>query len=146
MLARTVVRSQRPQSVKLSFGCSDDVAIFLNGKPVFASTNGHRSRATSSPGEVGFHDAVQLPLRTGLNEILLMVSDSVGGWGFMCHAEPALAPPIKRHELLTKVWETSADFAVPESVLYDSQREILYVSSFNRVGSTPPHQGATFRS
>ena len=39
------------------------------------------------------------------------------------------------------MWETPAVFKIPESVVYDPQREILYVSSFNRVSSATKDQG-----
>jgi len=141
ILARTVVRCDRKQDAHLLFGYSDDVTVFLNGKPIFSGISGYKSRDPSFVGVVGLFDMVHLPLEKGLNEIFLMVSDVFGGWGFMCRTDPPLDRPIKQHELLTKVWETPAEFDVPESVLYDPQRDILYVSSFNRVNPANAGKG-----
>jgi len=127
--------------VKFSLGYSDDVTVFLNGKPWFSGISGYKSRDPSFVGAVGLYDTVYLPLQKGLNEIFLIVTESFGGWGFMGRTDPPLMAPIKRHDALTKVWETPQEFKVPESVLYDPKRNILYVSSFNRVGRTKPRQG-----
>jgi len=71
-----------------------------------------------------------------------MLSESFGGWGFRARAEPPLDSPIKQHDRATQVWETPAEFLTPESVLYDSEREVLYVSSFdNRYGQSPEFTG-----
>lgn len=142
--ARTVVHSDERQDVRLSVGYSDDVTVFLNGKPLFSGTSGYRSRDPSFVGVVGLFDTVYLPLRKGLNEVCLLVTESFGGWGFMCRTDRPLDPPIKRPELLTKVWETPADFKVPESVLYDAKRDVLFVSSFDRVD--PSHVETGFIS
>ena len=141
VLARTIVQSDKRQDVRLSFGYSDDVSIFLNGKIVFSGRSGYRSRDPSFVGVVGLHDAVHLTLQKGLNEILLLVTESFGGWGFMCKADRRLDGPIRQHGRLTKVWETPAEFKIPESVLYDPEREILYVTSFNKVGRDKDHIG-----
>jgi len=42
---------------------------------------------------------------------------------------------------LTKVWETPADFKIPECVLYDAKRGVLYVTSFNRLQAATANQG-----
>ena len=133
ILARTVVRSNARRDVTLSFGYSDELRLFHNGRKVFTGVSGYRSRDPSFLGVVGLFDAVHLTLEKGLNEILLIVSEDFGGWGFMCRADRDLDEPVQQHELLTKVWETPAVFKIPESVLYDPKRDILYVSSFNRL-------------
>lgn len=131
--ARTIVSSPANETVKLTLGYSDDVTVFLNGRPLFSGQSGYRSRDPSFVGAVGPYEAVYLPLHRGLNEVCLLVSDSFGGWGFTCRADRALAPPERRHAALRLAWETPADFKVPESVLYDAERRVLYVSSFSRV-------------
>ncbi len=133
VFARTVVRSDRRRSVKLSFGYSDNVEIFLNGEKVFSGRSAYRSRDPSFVGAVGLNDAVYLTLERGINDIFLMVSDSFGGWGFMGRTSLSLKPPLKQDGVLKKVWETPADFRIPESVLFDPKRNILYVSSFYKV-------------
>ncbi|UCF32949.1 MAG: SMP-30/gluconolactonase/LRE family protein [Phycisphaerales bacterium] len=141
VFARTIVRSDDKQNVKLSFGYSDDVSIFLNGRKVFAGESGYRSRDPSFVGAIGYKDHVYLPLQKGLNEIFLMVGETFGGWGFMCKADRELLPPIKKHDAATKAWETPDVFKIPESVLYDHRRDVLYVSSFSRVSAKDADTG-----
>ncbi len=142
VLARTVVRSDGKRTVKLSFGYSDEVDLFFNGRKVFSGNSAYQSRDPSFLGIVGLDDAVYLTLEKGLNEIFLMLSESFGGWGFIARAEPPLEPPIREHERATLVWETPRELLTPESVLYDPVREVLYVSSFdNRYAQSPEFTG-----
>jgi len=141
VMARRIVYSKRPRTVKLSLGYSDDVTVFLNSQPVFSGISGYRSRDPSFVGAVGLFETLHLPLNKGLNEIMLMVTDAFGGWGFMGRLDPPLDPPPQRSDVLTKVWETPADFKIPESVLFDAKRDILYVSNFNKVGPGQPNRG-----
>ncbi len=141
VLARTRVSSKRDREVKLSFGYSDDVTIFLNGQRVYSGRNGYRQRHSRSQGIVGLHDAVYLNLKKGLNEILLVLTETFGGWGFLCQTERNLQPPQIDHSRMTKVWETDDVFRIPESVLYDKKRDVLYVSSYDRYGNPNPNTG-----
>ena len=142
VLARTVVRSDEKRPVKLSFGYSDAVDLFLNGRKIFSGNSAYQSRDPSFLGILGLNDAVYLTLEKGLNEIFLMVSESFGGWGFEARAEPALEPPIRQHGRAAVVWESPRELLTPESVVYDQKRGVLYVSSFdNRYGQTPEFTG-----
>jgi sugar lactone lactonase YvrE len=127
------VRSDKKQDVTLNFGYSDEVTVFLNGRRVFNGDSAYRSRDRSFLGVVGLFDTVYLPLEKGLNEILLIVKESFGGWGFMARADRELDRPVKRHDRLVKLWETEDVFKIPESVIYDPKEEILYVTSFNKL-------------
>jgi len=83
--ARTVITADRDQVRKLCFGYSDEVTLFLNGKPLF---RGRSSQSFRDPGFLGIvsadNDAVYLPLKKGKNELMLAVSELGGGWGFIC--------------------------------------------------------------
>jgi sugar lactone lactonase YvrE len=132
--ARTMISSDTRRGVKLTFGYSDDVALFVNGRKLFGGVSGYRSRDASFLGVVGPYDSVHVPLEKGLNEVFLMVTERFGGWGFLCRADRELNPPVRQHELLTKVWETPASFKIPESALYDAEEEVVFVTSFDKVG------------
>lgn len=88
--ARAVIRSGREQVRKMLFGYSDEVTVFLNGRPLFTGKSAFRFR---DPGFLGVvdveNDAVHLPLRKGDNELVLAVSEYFGGWGFICRLEDA---------------------------------------------------------
>ncbi len=53
------------------------------------------------------------------------------------------ANPVPRLEL---VWETEPVFSFPESVVYDPQREVLYVSNIGETPEDNPHNGDGFVS
>ena len=131
IMARTVIRSDKKQPIKLSFGYSDEVSIFLNGQKVFYGNSAYRFRDPSFVGVVGLHDAVYLTLEKGLNEVFLMVKETFGGWGFICQADREILLPEKQHQRLKKAWETPKVFLTSESVLYDPKRQILYVTNFD---------------
>ncbi|MGA8310527.1 MAG: hypothetical protein WB755_10900 [Terriglobales bacterium] len=83
--ARTSIESDRDQVKKLYIGYSDDVSVFLNGKILY---RGRSAQGFRDPGFLGIvnpeNDAVYLPLKKGVNELMLAVSELGGGWGFIC--------------------------------------------------------------
>jgi hypothetical protein len=83
--ARTIIESDRDQVKKLEIGYSDEVTVFLNGKPLWRGRSAQNFR---DPGFLGImdpdNDAVYLPLKKGKNELVLAVSELGGGWGFIC--------------------------------------------------------------
>ena len=131
VMARSIIDSDKKQTVRLNFGYSDEVTIFLNGRKIFYGMSAYQFRDPSFLGIIGFNDAVFLDLEKGLNEIYFLVKEVFGGWGFMAKTDPLLNAPIKDHGKLTKVWETEKVFLTPESIRYDPRREMLYVSNFD---------------
>jgi sugar lactone lactonase YvrE len=131
VMVRTVIRSDRPQDVAFRFGYSDDIDLFLNGHKIFAGQSGYRSRDPSFLGIVGRNDAAHLTLARGLNEIFFFLSETFGGWGFIGTVAGEALEPLRDHAVLEKVWETPDTFLTPESVLYDPQRRLLYVTNFD---------------
>jgi hypothetical protein len=95
VVARSVLRAERDEVRRLAFGYSDDVTVFLNGRPLFAARNGFRARYPEAAGLMTPHDAVFLPLRRGDNELLFAVAEAFGGWGLVARQEGAgaAAPP-----------------------------------------------------
>ena len=80
---RTTVDAPAARRMLAGIGYSDDVTVFVNGEPVYSGVNGWESRA---PGFASFVDPrferVWLPLRAGVNEIVLAVTDDqFFGWG-----------------------------------------------------------------
>jgi len=89
VVARTVIHAERPELRRLDFGYSDDVTMFLNGRPLYGGRNGYQARYPSSLGLMTADDAVYLPLRAGDNELLLAVAEVFGGWGIRAQLEPS---------------------------------------------------------
>ncbi len=131
VMARTFVHSKVKKTVKLSFGYSDEISLFLNGKPLFHGNSAYRSRDPSFVGVVGYHDAVFLELQPGINEIFLMIKETFGGWGLMARLDQAVVEPVKDHGLLSRIWESDTLLLTPESALYDKERDIIFVSNFD---------------
>ena len=126
VLARTMIQSDKDKSIPLQFGYSDIVGIFLNGQSLFYGRNLFRLRDPFFQGYVGLFDTVFLPLKQGKNELLFILAESMGGWGFMARMGDA----VYLHEKMTKLWELSHELSYPETVVYDKNRNTLYVSNF----------------
>jgi hypothetical protein len=92
VVARTVIHADRAELRRLNFGYSDDVTVFLNGRPLYAGRSGYQARYSTFTGLMTPDDAVYLPLRAGDNELLLAVAEVFGGWGIMARLEPSAAP------------------------------------------------------
>ncbi len=129
-LAKTSIQSNEDQVMMLQFGYSDVISIFLNGKILFFGNSAYRKRDPSFLGIVGYNDAVYLPLKKGENELLLMVAEGFGGWGFMCKDGHAFF----EHEKIEKSWEIDEDLKMPESAVYDKKRNVVYVTNYDAYG------------
>ncbi|MBN2429916.1 MAG: hypothetical protein JXQ27_00500 [Acidobacteria bacterium] len=130
--ARTSIMSDEARTLPLQFGYTDSVGIFLNGRLLYTGLSAYRSRDTSFLGIVGLFDSVYLPLEKGKNEVLLVIGESMGGWGFICRDGAA----VHHDRRITEVWRTPAGLAMPESAVYDAKRNVVYVSNFGR--ALPP--------
>lgn len=81
VLARVVVNSDKEQVKKFVFGFSDHARLYLNDHLLFSGEDDYRSRDYRFLGTVGYYDAVYLNLKKGRNEIIIAVSERMGGWG-----------------------------------------------------------------
>lgn len=81
VLARATIVSARAQVKALELGFSDRAVAYLNGTPLFRGDDTYRSRDYRFLGSIGYFDTIFLPLHEGENELVVAVSESVGGWG-----------------------------------------------------------------
>ncbi|MFZ5983888.1 MAG: hypothetical protein ACOYXN_05940 [Acidobacteriota bacterium] len=125
--ARIRIASEGGEVKKFRFGYSDEVAVFLNGAPVFSGDSTYRFRDPSFLGIVGLFDALYLPLRKGENEVLFAVTENMGGWGLILQDASAVfeAPGVRG------TWTTGRSFALPETVVRDPSSGALYVSNYD---------------
>lgn len=79
---RQNINADKAQMKELTFGYSDRVRIYLNGKRVYYGDAGWRVRDYRFLGTVGFFDSVGLDLKKGENELLVAVSETFGGWAW----------------------------------------------------------------
>jgi hypothetical protein len=127
VLAKTALHAERDELRRFNFGYSDEVTVFLNGRALFTGNSAYRSRDPSFLGIIGLLDAVYLPLQAGDNELLLIVTENFGGWGFMVQDATAvyLASGVQR------LWQARTELQMPESAAYDPQRDVVYVSNYD---------------
>ncbi len=128
IFARTIINVEEDTLMEYRYGYSDAISVFLNQKALCFGNSGYQQRDPSFLGIIGLNDAVFLPLKKGDNELLIMVAESFGGWGFMFQN----GNEVYFEDGITKEWETAKEFATSESVLYDPERDFLYVSNFDQ--------------
>ncbi|MBN2172277.1 MAG: hypothetical protein JW819_13235 [Candidatus Krumholzibacteriota bacterium] len=132
VVARTTLRAERDEIRRLQVGYSDWVAVVLDGRPIWSGNSGYRSRDDSFLGIIGLFDTVHLPLKRGRNELMLVVLEGFGGWGFM--ARDGEATYLRRG--LKPLWERKG-FSSPESALWDEERGAIYVSNYDWYAYAP---------
>jgi hypothetical protein len=81
MIAKVIVESSSEQTKELSFGFSDYVIVYLNGKAIYQGSDNFMSRDYRFLGTIGFFDTLILPLQKGVNDLWFVVSEDFGGWG-----------------------------------------------------------------
>ncbi len=126
LFARTTIRSDKDSLLFLGFGYSDYITIFADGRPVFFGNSAYQSRDRSFLGIAGYFDRVFVPLHSGENELLVLVGESFGGWGFMFRDEGA----VYLSAGVTVAWDAPNSITIPESVVFDEENNVCYVSSY----------------
>jgi hypothetical protein len=93
VFARKTLWADGDEIRKISFGFSDRVKVFLNGRLLYAGADEFMSRDYRFLGTVGFFDALYLPLHKGVNELYIAVSEDFGGWGLTAKILPLSGQP-----------------------------------------------------
>jgi len=130
VLARTTLTAASDSTLRVHFGYSDIITVFLNSRPLYSGNAIYQSRDRSFLGILGYQDELYLPLKKGDNELLLLVGETMGGWGF-CFRR---GDEIFIHASLKKEWSTKSGLALPEAVVYDPKRNVCYVSNYFNEG------------
>ena len=131
VLVRTIFRSDTRQDMRIAVSYNDEIAIYFNGKKLFYGKSGGNNKGQSILKAMTANEMVYFTQEKGLNEIFFIIKENGGDWGFIANTDDTLVQPLKEEGRLEKVWETAQVFLTPESVLYDSKREVLYVSNFD---------------
>jgi hypothetical protein len=78
------VRAAEAGRRRIDLGYSDQVTVFLNGRPLYQGDASYSFDTPRREGLIGYDQAsLFLPLEKGDNELAVVVSDSFGGWGLM---------------------------------------------------------------
>lgn len=131
VLARARVHAAEETRSTLTLGYSNDVDVYINGRWVFSGRNRHMSPGSSSPEWLHPSDTIPVRFARGVNEILLMVTEGSLGWGFALTVDPPAVGVRQDHDAVTEVWDTPPMFLTSESAVFDQERNVLYVSSFD---------------
>ena len=84
VFARAHIASPAAVDNILKIGYSDDIVVYLNGKPVFSGKNALSFRSDDALGVFGLNDQAPIHLKAGDNELLVAVTEYNGGWAFEC--------------------------------------------------------------
>jgi len=139
ILARAALQADKDGPKKFWLGYSDEASLFLNGRLIFYGNSAYRSRDTSFLGILGPFDAVSLPLRKGVNEVVFIIGEAFGGWGLLLQD----ATFVERAPGVEAVWKTGKDFLIPESAVYDPGTDAYYISNYDGYN---PSRGAGLQS
>ncbi len=130
IFARTAIHSDKEEIKGIQFGYSDIVDIYLNGQKVFSGQSAFRQRDPNYLGAIGYNDEIHIPFKEGKNELLLMLWERSGGWGFQFREGDA---EYVHHEM-DRIWSNEKGFKYPEATVYDTKRNKIYVSNYNFYG------------
>jgi len=126
IMGRTIINAQNDSLMRFGFGYSDYITVYLNKQPYFFGNSAYQSRDKGFSGVVGYFDNLFLPIKKGDNELIVMVGESMGGWGFCFRIEDE----VYINQSLTKGWEVKNALSMPESVVYDQTNNVCYVSNY----------------
>lgn len=87
VLLKININSETDLIKLMNFGFSDVAKIFVNGKAVWLGNDVYRSRDYRFLGTMGYFDSVYLDLKSGKNEVVVLVAENFGGWGFKARFE-----------------------------------------------------------
>lgn len=85
--ARVAVSVDRPTRKRFTFGYSDDVKLYVDGRLVYGGSNRYLSRDYRYLGTIGLFHEVYLDLAPGDHEVCLAVTEGFGGWGVQATLE-----------------------------------------------------------
>lgn len=78
--AGLTLRAKAATAVRVRFGFSDRVIVYLNGRPLYRGNDKFQTRDQRFLGTAGLYDELILPLNRGDNKLWLAVSEDFGGW------------------------------------------------------------------
>ena len=87
VLAELTLNGSGPQVV--TFGYSDRVRVFHDGREIYRGDNTYRSRDHRYLGTIGLFDAVVVQPKAGASTVTFAVTEAFGGWGIMATMAPA---------------------------------------------------------
>lgn len=105
-------------SIKVEY--TEEIIIFLNGEFLFHDNN-----------KLERLFKIDIPAKKGLNEIFLFVISRSSDWKFRIIIYPEVHSLPVNHNLAGISWETENNLITPESVVFDPDYNMYYVSNYN---------------
>jgi hypothetical protein len=86
---KTTISTAKPTTRSLDFGFSDEVYVYLNGKPLYVDKNLFNTPGMKTPrGRASIENSrFDLPLAEGENELLIGVTNFFFGWGIVARLD-----------------------------------------------------------
>lgn len=110
---------------KIKVEYQEEVSIFLNGKFIL-----HHDFNPGNP--VGSFE-IEIESKAGLNELFIFLISRSKNWKFRVTSFPELKSHPVDYTLSEILWETENNLLSPESVLYDQENNVFYVSSYDNM-------------
>lgn len=141
-IIRHVFQMPEDRTMELALRFNGEVDLFFNGWKLYGgegrcALEASLAGAGAERAEAETH-SFPLYARAGLNELFLMVTAGVSGWGLEASTSEPLPPKPRNHTAVQEVWSTDPVFLTSESVVRDPRRDILYVSSFDNTYTQKP--------
>jgi len=88
LFVKTKLIADADKTVRVRYGFSDRVTVFLNGHAIAHGDDSYMTRDYRYLGTVGLFDSVFLPLKAGENELVFAVTEGFGGWAIKAAMQP----------------------------------------------------------
>jgi hypothetical protein len=121
--ARSFFLCQNDFSYKIKVEYTEQISIFLNGK--FISDKDKKTDNSAGSFEI------EIFPKKGLNELFIFVISRSSDWKYRIMSFPGLKSPPVNHTVSEVLWETESNLLTPESVSYDPEYNMYYVSNYD---------------
>ena len=110
---------------KITLEYQEEISVFLNGQFIL-----HKD---FNPDKPAGSFEVDIVSKKGLNELFIFLISRSKNWKFRVTSFPELKSHHIDHTLSEILWETESNLLTPESVLYDPENNVYYVSSYDNM-------------
>lgn len=114
-----------PLNFKITVEYQEEISVFLNGNYILQDDFNHDEQAGSFE--------IEMVSKKGLNELFIFLISRSKNWKFRVTSSPELNSHQINHTLSEILWESESDLLTPESVLYDPEKNVYYVSSYDNM-------------
>jgi sugar lactone lactonase YvrE len=121
--ARSFFLCQEYFNYNIKVDYTEEISIFLNGKFIL-----YKDKKNDEPA--GSFE-IEISPKKGLNELFIFVVSRSSDWKFRIMSFPEIKSPSVNHTLSEVIWETESNLLTPESVSYDPEYDMYYVSNYD---------------